>query len=115
MAPWLFTEAISSGNSIRVFNNGEMYRDFTYIDDIVDGVEQVMHKAPSSDHLHRVLNMGRGSPVPLMDFIEAIESALGKKSIKIFEDMQPGDVPRTFASTDKLQSLTGYQARARGG
>ena len=109
MAPWLFTEAILSCKPIRVFNNGNMYRDFTYIDDIVDGVEQVMHKAPASGNLHRVLNIGRGSPVSLMDFIGAIESALDKKAIKIFEDMQPGDVPRTFASTVKLQSLTGYQ------
>lgn len=109
MAPWLFTDAISSGKPIRVFNNGEMSRDFTYIDDIVDGVEQVMHKAPSGDHLHRVLNIGRGSPVSLMDFIGAIEGALGKKATKIFADMQPGDVPRTFASVEKIQSLTGYK------
>ena len=109
MAPWLFTEAIFSGKPIRVFNNGEMYRDFTYIDDIADGVEKVMHEAPSGNDLHRVLNIGRGSPVALMDFIGAIERALGKKSIKTFADMQPGDVPRTFASTKKLESITGYK------
>jgi len=108
MAPWLFTEAILSEKPIRVFNNGEMYRDFTYIDDIVDGVEQVMHQVPSGCSLHRLLNIGRGRPVPLMDFIGAIESALGKKATKIFADMQPGDVPRTFASTEKLHALSGY-------
>ena len=108
MAPWLFTEAIFSGKPIRVFNNGEMYRDFTYIDDIVDGVEQVLQQAPSGCELHRLLNIGRGSPVPLMDFIEAIESALGKKATKTFAEMQPGDVPRTFASTERLHALTGY-------
>ena len=88
-----------------------MYRDFTCIDDIVDGVEQVMHKAPSGDHFHRVLNIGRGNPVSLMDFIAAIESALGKNATKQFSAIQPGDVPRTFASTGKLQSLTGYKPR----
>ena len=109
MAPWLFTEAILSDEPIRVFNNGEMFRDFTYIDDIVDGVEQVMELVPSGSNLHRVLNIGNGSPVPLMDFIGAIENALDKKARKIFVSMQPGDVPRTFASTKKLQSLSGYE------
>lgn len=111
MAPWLFTEAILSDKPIRIFNNGDMYRDFTYIDDIVDGVEQLMQAAPSGPNLHRVLNIGRGSPVPLMDFVGAIEGALGKKATKVFAEMQPGDVPGTFASTAKLQSLTGYQPR----
>lgn len=108
MAPWLFAEAVFSGRPIRVFNNGEMYRDFTYIDDIVDGVEQVLHEAPSGSNLHRLLNIGRGSPVPLLDFITVIENVVGKKATKIFADMQPGDVNRTFASTRKLSSLTGY-------
>ena len=111
MAPWLFTEAIFSDNAIRVFNNGDMYRDFTYIDDIVDGIEQVMQEAPPNSSLHRVLNIGRGSPVDLMDFIGAIERVAGKKATKTFVDMQPGDVPRTFASTERLRSLTGYRAR----
>ena len=109
MAPWLFTEAIYSGKPIRVFNNGDMYRDFTYIDDIVDGVERVMHKAPSGNQFHRVLNIARGSPTSLMEFIEAIEIALGKKAIKIFAEMQPGDVPQTFASAGKLHALTRYK------
>ena len=113
MAPWLFTEAIFSDKPIRIFNNGDMHRDFTYIDDIVDGVEQVMHQAPSGGNLHRVLNVGRGSPVALMDFIGAIEIAVGKKAIKIFADMQSGDVPRTFASTEKLHDLTGYSPSVR--
>lgn len=108
MAPWLFTEAIYSDKSIQVFNNGDMYRDFTYIDDIVDGVEQVMHQIPSDSNLHRVLNIGRGRPVSLIDFIDAVESSLGRKATKIFADMQPGDVPRTFASTEKIHALTGY-------
>ena len=80
MAPWLVTEAILSDNPIPVFNNGNIYRDFTYIDVIVNGVEQVMHQVPSGGNLHRVLNIGRGSAVPLTDFIGAIESALGKKA-----------------------------------
>ena len=111
MAPWLFTEAIYSDKPIRIFNNGDMYRDFTYIDDIVDGVAQVMQRPPSGRNLHRVLNIGRGSPVPLMDFIGAIERALGKKAAKNYAEMQPGDVPKTYASTEKLYSLTGYQPR----
>ena len=110
MAPWLFTEAIFSGKPIRVFNNGDMYRDFTYIDDIVDGVEQVMQRPPSGRNLHRLLNIGRGNPVSLMDFIAAIESALGETATKQFSAIQPGDVPRTFASTERLQRLTGYKA-----
>ena len=109
MAPWLFTEAIFSCKPIRVFNNGDMYRDFTYIDDIAGGVEQVMHRPPSGRNLHRLLNIGRGNPVSLMDFIAAIESALGKNATKQFSAIQPGDVPRTFASTERLQRLTGYQ------
>ena len=83
MAPWLFTEAISSGKPIQIFNNGEMFRDFTYIDDIVDGVYQVMREPPSSGKLHRVLNIGHGSPVSLLDFVGAIESALGSKAVKL--------------------------------
>ena len=111
MAPWLFTEAISSGKPIQIFNNGEMFRDFTYIDDIVDGVYQVMREPPSSGKLHRVLNIGHGSPVSLLDFVGAIESALGSKAVKNFIDMQPGDVRRTYASTKELQTLTGYKPR----
>ena len=109
MAPWLFTEAIYSDKPIRIFNNGDMYRDFTYVDDIVDGVEQVMQRPPSGRNPHRVLNIGHGSPVPLMGFIEAIELALGKKARKDFDEMQLGDVPITFASTAKFHSLTGYK------
>jgi len=109
MAPWLFTEAIFSGKPIRVFNNGDMYRDFTYIDDIVDGVEQVMQRPPTSRNLQRLLNIGRGNPVSLMDFIAAIESALGKNATKQFSAIQPGDVPRTFASTERLRFVTEYQ------
>ena len=109
MAPWLVTAAIFSGKPIRVFNNGDMYRDFTYIDDIVDGVVQVMQRPPSGRNLHRLLNIGRGSPASLMDFIRAIESALGKNATKQFAAIQPGDVPRTFASTERFQFLTGYK------
>jgi len=111
MAPWLFTEAIFADQPIRIFNHGDMYRDFTYVDDIVDGLEHVIHQPPAGQSLHRVLNIGRGSPVSLMDFIGAIEGALGKKATKKFADMQPGDVPRTFASTERLHAFTGYEPR----
>ena len=108
MALQKFTKSILTAEKIQVYNYGKHRRDFTYIDDIVDGVEQVMHQVPSGANSHRVLNIGRGRPVPLMDFIGAIESALGKKATKVLADMQPGDVPRTFASTEKLHDLTGY-------
>jgi UDP-glucuronate 4-epimerase len=111
MAPWLFTEAILSNHPIQIFNNGEMYRDFTYIDDIVDGIEQVMGVPPSGSNTHRILNIGRGSPVSLMDFIATIEDVTGRKAIKVFTEMHCGDVTKTYASTKKLTALTGYSAK----
>ena len=122
MACYLFTQAILEGRAIQVFNEGRMQRDFTFIDDIVDGVLGALDRPPaysaqeaaagldagSSSAPYRVFNIGNNSPVALMDFIRAIETALGQEAIKEYHPMQPGDVPATYADIDALQALTGY-------
>ena len=98
MAPWLFTSAILKGEPIRVFNNGQMARDFTYIDDIVSGVVGAVNRIldrPSD--VAPVYNLGNSSPVALNDFIAEIEKATGRQAIKKLEPMPPADVPRTYA------------------
>lgn len=112
MAPILFASAISDGSPIKVFNNGEMSRDFTYIDDIVQGIARALGKPAGADQphpLYQVFNIGNGSPVSLMEFIETLEQNLGKVAEKIMLPMQPGDVPRTWADTKHLNAL-GYQS-----
>ena len=106
MSPMLFASAISAGRPIKVFNNGDMMRDFTYIDDIIEGVVRVLDKAPAK---HEVYNIGCSSPVKLMDFISEIESALGRPAEKIMLPMQPGDVYQTYADTTKLERDMGYK------
>lgn len=106
MSPMLFASAISAGKPIKVFNNGDMLRDFTYIDDIVEGVVRVMDNPPEK---HEVYNIGCSNPVKLMDFISEIETALGVKAEKIFLPMQAGDVYRTYADTTKLEKNLGYK------
>jgi UDP-glucuronate 4-epimerase len=110
MAYFKFTSAILRGETIDVFNNGEMLRDFTYIDDIVKGVLRVVDNPPHnqlntySDAMarHKVLNIGNNSPVTLKHFIRVIEEITGKKAFKNLMPMQPGDVPATFANIDPL-------------
>jgi UDP-glucuronate 4-epimerase len=116
MAIFLFTKAALENKPINVFNNGEMLRDFTYIDDIVEGVVRVIdhppcgnpqwdgkHPNPSSSSApYKIYNIGNNKPVKLMDFIEAIENALGKTIEKNMMPMQPGDVPATYADVDEL-------------
>ena len=123
MAPMLFTDAILNDRAIKVFNNGEMSRDFTYIDDIVDGVIKVIDnpatpntewnaKEPeisSSSAPYKLYNIGNNAPLPLMTFIETIEDALGKKAEKNFMPMQDGDVVSTYADTSGLIEDFGYQ------
>lgn len=123
MALFLFTKAILEGRAIDVFNQGQMVRDFTYIDDIVEGVVRVLDKpatpnpnfdanrpdAASSNAPYRVLNIGNSQPTPLMDYITAIEEALGIKAIKNFLPMQAGDVPATSANTDALFDWVGFK------
>lgn len=117
MALFLFTKAILAGQPIRVFNYGRMQRDFTYIDDIIEGVVRVMEHPPKSDPAwsgekpdpgtsyapFRVYNIGNGQPVPLTDFISVIEKTLGLEAVKEYLPLQAGDVPATFADIRDLQ------------
>lgn len=119
MAPMLFTKAILAGTPIKVFNNGDLSRDFTYIDDIVEGVVRVIDHTPSpnSNDLnsniltvpYRIYNIGNSYPVKLMDFIQAVEAAIGYEAEKIFLPMQPGDVYQTYADTTSLQQYLGFK------
>lgn len=109
MAYFSFTKAICGGNPIKVFNNGDLFRDFTYIDDIVEGVVRVIDKSPVSLALPaKVYNIGNSSPVNLFYFIETLEKAIGKKAIKELFPMQPGDVYKTFADVSDLENEFGY-------
>lgn len=123
MALFLFTKAILEGKPIDVFNHGQMVRDFTYIDDIVEGVIRVIDKPATpnpafdaanpdpatSNAPYRVFNIGNNQPTPLMDYITALETALGKTAQKNFLPMQPGDVPATAANTDELNAWVGFK------
>lgn len=110
MAPIRFAEAISEGKPIEVYNNGDMYRDFTYIDDIVEGTFQALMNTPGTfDGVrYRIYNIGCSSPVKLMDFISELENALGKKAMMNMLPMQPGDVYKTYADTTRISSELGY-------
>ena len=112
MSPSLFLGAILEGRPIRVFNNGNMYRDFTYIDDIVTGVCAVVDSASAPDTngvSAAVYNIGNSEPVALMDFIGAVEKAAGREAVKEYTEMQPGDVYRTYADTSALERDFGYK------
>jgi UDP-glucuronate 4-epimerase len=123
MALFLFTSAILAGKPIDIFNNGEMRRDFTYVDDIVEGVARVIDNPPSTDQSwdgsrpdpasssapYRIYNIGNSSPVRLLDFIELIEEKLGKKAIRNYLPMQDGDVPATWADVEDLERDVGYR------
>ncbi len=102
MAYYLFAEAISNNRPIKVFNNGEMERDFTYIDDIVNGVTKIIEKNIDSREHYKIYNIGNNKTESLQDFITTIEQAIGKEAIKEMYPMQQGDVPRTFADIDEL-------------
>jgi len=106
MAPFIFADAISNNKPMRVFNHGNMQRDFTYVDDIVDGIYSVSKNAWSNKY--NILNIGNNSPIKLIDFIGCLETELGKFSIKEFCEMQPGDVIATWADTTELVKATGY-------
>jgi len=123
MALFLFTRAILEGRPIDVFNHGQMVRDFTYVDDIVEGVIRVNDKPatpdPAFDPAHpdtatshapyRVFNIGNSQPTPLMDYIDALETALGRRAVKNFLPMQAGDVPATAADTRELDAWVGFK------
>lgn len=113
MAMFLFTDAIVKGKPIKVFNNGKMERDFTYIDDIIEGVVRILEKDNSAkktaNMLYKIYNIGNNKSVKLIDFIKAIEKSLGITSQKEMLPMQPGDVPRTWANVDNLVQDYGYK------
>jgi UDP-glucuronate 4-epimerase len=122
MSPVLFARAIMDGQPIKVFNHGDMQRDFTYVDDVVEGTLRVLDDPAAPDPAFdatepdpatswapwRVLNIGNHQPVGLLDYISALEHALGKEAIKQFEPMQPGDVRSTFADTRRLDGAVGF-------
>jgi UDP-glucuronate 4-epimerase len=123
MSLFLFVNAILNKEPINVFNDGKMRRDFTYIDDIVEGVLRVLDKPATSEknfdgqkplpHIgcapYRIFNIGNSNPVPLMDFIEAIENSLGMTAKKIFLPLQAGDVAETYADIDELDAWVGFK------
>lgn len=124
MAPMLFTKAILADEPIKVFNNGEMSRDFTYVDDVVSGIEALLAHAPAPDKAwdpdhpdpatsgvgpYRILNIGKNRPEKLLKFIEVLEARLGRKATLDLMPMQDGDVPATWADSNDLMALTGYR------
>jgi len=123
MAPMLFARAILAGEPIQVFNQGRMQRDFTFIDDIAEGVIRCLDKPASADPRfdplhpdpataavpHRLFNIGNSQPIPLLRFIEVLEGALGREAIRDLQPMQPGDVPATAADTSALEAWVGFR------
>ena len=109
MAPWLFADAILHDKPIKIFNNGNMMRDFTYIDDIAQGVVKVYENGVGKNE-NRLYNIGHGNPVNLLDFVKTLEKHLGKDAEKIYMPMQPGDVEVTWADTVALEKDVGYTA-----
>ncbi|MFA0116647.1 NAD-dependent epimerase [Vibrio breoganii] len=123
MAPFIFTKKILGGDTIDINNNGDMWRDFTHVDDIVEGIVRIADVVPTRDSdwtveagspatssaPYAVYNIGHGSPIKLMDFVKAIEDELGIEAKKNFREMQPGDVYQTYADTQDLFAATGYK------
>ncbi len=118
MALFIFTKSILEGVPVKVFNHGQMFRDFTYIDDIIEGVVRVINNPPSHAYKdsasssltapYKVYNIGRSAPVKLLDFIDEIEQNIGKEAIKEMHPIQPGDVPKTFADVSGLENDLTY-------
>jgi UDP-glucuronate 4-epimerase len=123
MALFLFTKAILENKPIKVFNHGNMQRDFTYVDDIIEGVFRVMGRLPESNPAwrgdkpdpgtsyapYKIYNIGNNNPVELIEFIETIEKALNRKAQMEFLDLQPGDVPATYADVADLTADVGFK------
>jgi UDP-glucuronate 4-epimerase len=112
MAYFSFTQKILAGVPIEVYGEGKMARDFTYIDDIVDGVVGVLDNPPAQGK-HEIYNIGDNDPVGLLAMITTLEQAVGREAVKIMRPMQPGDVTATYADISKLQSLTGYKPKVK--
>lgn len=114
MAYWLFSDAILNGRPIDVFNNGDLKRDFTHVDDIIDGIASVVLKKPNFEGFerpHRVYNIGNNQPETLMDFISILEAELGQEAQKNFKPMQPGDVYETYADIAAIAKDYGFQPK----
>jgi len=111
MAYFKFTKAILEEKSIDVYNHGDLMRDFTYIDDVVEGIEKLLTRIPKNKPAYNIYNIGNSKPVPLMKFINTIEELTGKEAKKEFKPMQEGDVYRTFANTSNLERLTGFKPK----
>lgn len=123
MAMWIFAKAIAAGQPIRLFNHGNMRRDFTYVDDVVESIERLVDRAPAGDPNYsgdapdpgsssapwRVYNIGNNNPVELLDVVRLLEEKLGKKAIRELVPMQPGDVPATYANVDDLMRDAGFK------
>jgi len=109
MAPFLFMDSIVNQKPIKVFNYGKLSRDFTYIDDIIEGLSVIIDHAPAGEIPYKIYNIGAGKPVQLLDFIAAIENVTGKTAIKRMVDMQPGDVYQTYADTTALEQELHYK------
>ena len=112
MAVWSFTDAILEGRPIRVFNHGDMRRDFTFVDDIVSGVVAVSDAPPADDGArppHRIYNIGNNRPEPLLRLIELIEEATGRRAERVLAPMQPGDVHETYADIDRIRADHGFE------
>lgn len=112
MSPILFADAISSGRPINIFNNGMMERDFTFIENIVEGIVKVSEKAPINEGLdvpYLIHNIGNSNPIKLMDFIYVMEKHLGIEAKKNFMEMQPGDIKRTWADTTEIERRVNYK------
>jgi UDP-glucuronate 4-epimerase len=108
MSPMLFARAIMEGRPIQVFNYGDMQRDFTYVDDVVEATLRVLDRPAPGAPPHRIFNVGNHQPVRLLDYIAMLERALGRKAVKEMKPMQPGDVPATYADTRALQEAVGF-------
>jgi UDP-glucuronate 4-epimerase len=106
MAPFLFSDAISNGNKIKVFNGGKMQRDFTYVGDIVEGIVKLISVSCNSNY--SIYNIGNSKPVQLLDFIKCLEEQFKTKALLEMCDMQPGDVVSTWADVKELNEATGY-------
>lgn len=112
MAYFSFSEKIRKGEPIKIFNGGDLYRDFTYVDDIVEGLVRMLNHPPSLDeegNPYKIYNIGNNSPVKLLDFIEILERVLGKTAVKEYYPMQPGDVYQTYADIEDLENDFGYR------
>ncbi|MDD2305479.1 MAG: NAD-dependent epimerase/dehydratase family protein [Prolixibacteraceae bacterium] len=109
MSPMLFADAIATEKPIKVFNSGDMERDFTHVSDIVEGIFKLLVSDKKLEHNYQIFNIGNGTPINLLDYIKTIEKYMGKKAELLFLPMQPGDVKRTWADTQKLREFCNYK------